>query len=235
MAATAVKDKPFTVTEFNEPFPNRYAAEAPILLATFANLQDWDALFQFAYAGDQLSYDADHVTGFFDLAGNPIATGLMPVAARLFLGQQTAPAPFVSALRYTQDERYDSALSGWGGSVARFLQDAKGVDPAAAFGSRLRIASFDAPAPVTPVLTTPAGPVYTSAGGQLRWDVTDPARGLVTFDAPHAQGAAGFVAGRSVTLANLALNVPADTAQFAADRGRRAATASRSPPQVRRC
>ena len=216
LADTAVQGKPFTVTEFNEPFPNRYAAEAPLLLVAFANLQDWDALFQFAYTGDQLSYDADHVKGFFDLAGNPIATGLMPVAARLFLSRQSAPAPTVSLLRYTQDERYDSALSGWGGSVAQYLQDSKGADPAAAFGSRVRIADFDAAAPVTPTLPTPAGPVYTSAGSQLRWDVSDPARGLVSFNAPHAQGAVGFLAGRSVTLSNLALSMPADTAQFAA-------------------
>ena len=216
LAATAVQGKPFTVTEFNESYPNRYAAEAPILMATFANLQDWDALFQFAYTGEQTKYDAYHMTTFFDLTGNPIATGLMPVAARLFLGGQTAAAPTIGALRYTQDERYDSVLSGWAGNVGQFLQEKKGVNPAAAFGSRLRIARFNAPMPVTPTLPTPAGPVYTSAGGQLRWDVTDPARGLVTFNAPDAQGAVGFLAGRSVTLANLALNAPADTAQFAA-------------------
>jgi hypothetical protein len=216
LATTAVQGKPFTVTEFNAQFPNRYAAEAPLLLATFANLQDWDALFQFCYTGEQWKYDADHVTTFGDMTGNPIATGLMPVAARLFLGGQTAAAPAASTVSYTRDERYDSMLSGQSGSVAEFLQEVKGVYPAAAYGSRLRIASFDAATPVTPTLPTPAGPVYTSAGGQLRWDVTDPARGLVTFDAPQAQGAVGFVAGRSVTLANLALNVPAGTAQFAA-------------------
>ena len=216
LATTAVQGKPFTVTEFNESFPNRYAAEAPILLATFANLQDWDALFQFAYTGEQIKYDANHITTFFDLTGNPIMTGLMPVAARLFLGQQIAAAPVASLLSFTPDERYDSAVSGWGGSIADYLQVAKGVDPAVAFGSRLRIADFNAPAPVTPHLPTPSGPVYASAGGQLTWDMSDPARGLVTFNAPDAQGAVGFLAGRSVTLGNLALEVPADTAQFAA-------------------
>jgi hypothetical protein len=140
----------------------------------------------------------------------------MPVAARLFLGRQTAPTPVASLLSFTPDERYESAVTGWGGSIAGYLQVAKGVDPAAAFGSRLRIADFDAPAPVTPDLPTPSGPVYASAGGQLKWDVSDPTRGLVTFNAPDAQGAVGFLAGRSVTLANLALSVPPDTAPFAA-------------------
>jgi hypothetical protein len=216
LAATAVKGKPFTVTEFNEPFPNRYAVEAPILFATVGNLQDWDAIFQFAYAGDQNDYDARKVPGFFDLAGNPLATGLMPVAARLFLGQQTAPASLASDLAFTQDERYESAGFGWGGSLGDFLQEAKGISNAALFGSRLRIADFAAPAPVTPTLPTPAGPVYRSAGGQLTWDASDPGRGLYTFDAGQAQGAVGFLAGRAISLTNLALDVPADTAQFAA-------------------
>ncbi len=216
LAVGAVQGKPFTVTEFNESFPNRYQAEAPLLLALFANLQDWDAVFQFAYAGSQTLYNAQYSTGFFDLAGNPIMTGLMPVASRLFLGYQTAPAPTESALSFTEEERYDSALYGWGGSVAQYLQEAKGVNPAAVFGSRLRIGEFNATAPVTPALPTPGGPVYVSAGGQLRWDVSNPSRGLVTFDAAQAQGAVGFLAGRTVTLGNLTLAVPSSTAQFAA-------------------
>lgn len=215
-AVTAVQGKPFTVTEFNESFPNRYQAEAPLLLALVANLQDWDAVFQFAYAGGQTTYNAQYSTGFFDLAGNPIMTGLMPVASRLFLGYQTAPAPTESTLSFTEEERYDSALVGWAGSVAQYLQEAKGVNPATVFGSRLRIGNFNATAPVTPSLPTPSGPVYVSAGGQLRWDVSDPARGLVTFDAAQAQGAVGFLAGRTVTLSNLTLAVPSSTAQFAA-------------------
>lgn len=216
LAVTAIEDKPFTVTEFNQVFPNRYAVEGPLLMATFANLQDWDAVFMFAYAHDRLNYDAEQVTNFFDLTGNPVATGLMPVAARLFLGQQTDPAPTESLLSFTQAETYDSVGYGWGGSGADFLQEAKGVSPAAAFGSRLRTASFTATTPVTPALPTPAGPVYTSAGGQLTWDVSEPERGLFTFDAPQAQGAAGFLAGRAVTLTNLALAFSTGTAQFGA-------------------
>ncbi|MBL7063089.1 MAG: carbohydrate binding domain-containing protein [Anaerolineae bacterium] len=216
LAVTAIEDKPFTVTEFNEVFPNRYAVEGPLLMATFANLQDWDAVFMFAYTHDQLDYDAEQVTGFFDMAGNPVATGLMPVAARLFLGQQTDPAPTESLLEFTQPETYDSVGYGWAGSGADFLQEAKGVSPAAAFGSQLRTASFTATTPVTPALPTPAGPVYTSAGGQLTWDVSEPERGLFTFDAPQAQGAVGFLAGRAVTLTNLALAFPTGTAQFGA-------------------
>jgi hypothetical protein len=216
LAVTAVRGKPFTVTEFNEVFPNRHAVEGPLLMATFANLQDWDAVFMFAYTHDQVNYDAEHVTGFFDLAGNPVATGLMPVAARLFLGRQTAPAPTESLLAFTQAETYDSVRYGWAGGGADFLHQAKGVSKAAVFGSRMRTASFTATIPVTPTLPTPSGPVYNSAGGQLAWDVSDPERALFTFDAPQAQGAVGFLAGRAVALTNLTLAFPAGTAPFSA-------------------
>jgi hypothetical protein len=212
LAAMAVQGKPFTVTEFNQPFPNRYAVEAPLLMATFANWQDWDAVFQFAYA-DGTFYNSAYASSFFDLVGNPVATGLMPVAARLFLGGQTAAAPTTSLLRYTANERYDSMRFD---GIGAFLQEAKGVHPAAAFGSRLRIGDFNAPAPVTPNLPTPSGPVYRSADGQLRWDVSQPNRGMYSFNAPQAQGVVGFLAGRSITLGNLSLSTPTNTAAFAA-------------------
>ncbi len=212
LAAMAVRGKPFTVTEFNQPFPNRYAVEAPLLMATFANLQDWDAVFQFAYA-DGTFYNSAYASSFFDLVGNPVATGLMPVAARLFLGAQTTAAPTTSLLRYTANERYESMRFD---GIGTFLQEAKGVHPAAAFGSRLRIGDFQATAPVTPALPTPPGPVYRSAGNQLRWDVSQPNRGLYSFDAPQAQGVVGFLADRSITLSTLSLSTPKNTAAFAA-------------------
>jgi len=215
-AVAAVKGKPFTVTEFNQPFPNRYAVEAPIFFATVGAFQDWDGVFQFDYASDQNDYDATRVMNFFDLAGNPLATAMMPVAARLFLGGAIAPAPAQTDLSFTRAERYDSAAYGWSGGLGDFLRQAKGAADAALFGGRLRIADLDAATPVTPSLPAPAGPIYRSAGGQLTWDVSDPARGVFTFDGPQAQGAVGFMAGRSVALANLALAVSPNTAQFAA-------------------
>ena len=216
IAVSAVRGRPSTLTEFGESFPNDHAVEGPLTIATFANLQDWDAVFTYGYANGQDLYAVDYVAGLQDLVGNPLAAGEMPVAARIFMGQQNAPAPTGSLLSFTEAETYDSVAYGWGGFGADFLREEKGVDLAAAFGSRLRIADFSAPAAVTPALLTPSGPVYHSDGGQLTWDVSDPERGLYTFNAPEAQGAVGFMAGRAVALTNLALDFPADTAQFAA-------------------
>jgi len=181
LAATAVQDKPFTVTEFNEVFPNRYAVEGPLLMALMANLQDWDGVFMFAYTHDQNNYDAEEVTGFFDLAGNPLASGLMPVATRLFLGQQTAAASLESGLSFTPAERYESVGYGWSGSVGEFLRQAKGVEDAAVFGSRLRIVDFEAGEPLTPSLPTPAGPALCNVNDDWALDVVDVQRVAARF------------------------------------------------------
>jgi len=44
------RNNPFTITEWNHCFPNKYAYETPTLLAAYAVKHNWDALFQFAYA-----------------------------------------------------------------------------------------------------------------------------------------------------------------------------------------
>ncbi|MFN8487976.1 MAG: carbohydrate binding domain-containing protein [Caldilineaceae bacterium] len=206
-AAGAVKGKPFTITEFNEITPNRYEVEGPLLIATFANLQDWDAVFMYDYARDQASYNADKATRYFSLTGNPIDTGLMPLASRLFLGNQTAPAPTETLIRATKTEGYESIKFGWGGEAVNFLQDGKGVQPAAAFGSRLRLADFNAAGPVAVNPPTPAGPVYTSGGGQLRWDATTANQARYVINAPQMQGVVGFINGATVTLNDVQLQI----------------------------
>ncbi|OGC03784.1 hypothetical protein A2276_08015 [candidate division WOR-1 bacterium RIFOXYA12_FULL_43_27] len=48
-----VAGKPFVVSEWNSCFPNEYRAEGPLLMAAYANHQDWDGvlIFSFNHAG----------------------------------------------------------------------------------------------------------------------------------------------------------------------------------------
>lgn len=215
LAAWAVQGRPFTVTEFNAASPNRYEVEGPLLMALLANLQDWDGVFLYSYAHSQAYYLSEQVTGFFDIVGNPIDLSLMPLAARIFLGQQTAPAPTETRLVYTPEEVQLSTTLGWRGGAPDLLQS-KGSTPAAVFGSRLRAADFAATEPITAPLPAPAGPVYISDGGQLTWDVSAPARGRLHLDAPQVQGVVGFVDGETFTWSDGAVDVALGGATFGA-------------------
>ena len=50
MAVTRRSDQPFTVSEYNQPWPNTRGAEIDPTLAAFASFQDWDGVLHFAYA-----------------------------------------------------------------------------------------------------------------------------------------------------------------------------------------
>jgi hypothetical protein len=63
MAVTRVAGQPYTVSEFNEPWPNRHAAEIDPLLAVFAAFQDWDGIMHFAYSHGR-TWDAAAPDGF---------------------------------------------------------------------------------------------------------------------------------------------------------------------------
>ena len=68
MAAARVAGRPYTVSEFNQPYPNRQGAELDPTLAAFAAFQDWDALVHFAYSH---GHDWDHsMPGSFDMNGD---------------------------------------------------------------------------------------------------------------------------------------------------------------------
>jgi hypothetical protein len=91
LAATRVAGKPFTVTEYNHAAPNDWQAEAVPMIATIAALQDWDAVFLFAYShANQM--EKDKQSSFFDIEGNPAKMLAMPAGARIFLGQSVQPS-----------------------------------------------------------------------------------------------------------------------------------------------
>ena len=50
MAVSRETGRPYTVSEFNQPYPNRQAAELDPTLAAFGAFQDWDAIMHFAYS-----------------------------------------------------------------------------------------------------------------------------------------------------------------------------------------
>ena len=44
-----VAGKPFVISEWNCCFPNEYRVEGPIIMAAYADLQDWDGVIQFSF------------------------------------------------------------------------------------------------------------------------------------------------------------------------------------------
>ncbi len=89
---TRIFGKPFSITEFNYVRPNRYRAEGSILMAAYASLQDWDAIYNFQYAENSETAFAGGAENYFALASDPIGLIGDRVSALLFRRQDIAPA-----------------------------------------------------------------------------------------------------------------------------------------------
>lgn len=92
MMPTRIFGKPFTVTEFNYCMPNRHRAEGGSLVGAYAALQDWDALYRFAW-----SHHHDRVTKVkplsgFDIAGDPLGQFTDKLAIAMFVRGDVRPA-----------------------------------------------------------------------------------------------------------------------------------------------
>ncbi len=204
VASQAVEGKPFTVSEFNEVFPNRYALEGPLLISLLANLQDWDAVYLFSYAGNTWDFARTYSTSFFDIGGNPVKLAQMPVCARIFLGAQNTVASGRVGVELNREEL---ALGYAKGEISAdsFLAS-KGLDQRTFLESRLRVRSFDRSEPVAIDRPLPAGSL-TSSNREMRWNVDNPQAAYMRIDAPGVQGAIGFIKGFEMHFGDWQFNV----------------------------
>lgn len=195
LASQAVAGKPFTVSEYNQPFPNQYALEAPLLIACVAAQQDWDAVYMFDYASSDSALRASYTTSFFSLSGNPVKTAQMPIASRIFLGSQLAPNDASLDVGLNLDELFQAYTRGV--TAGDDYLASKGLDRASFLEKRLRIGPFDAVAGGTLQHAVTADRVQ-SPGGRLIWDRSDPNRTYVEVHGLGVEGAVGFLAGRQL-------------------------------------
>ncbi|NOY81896.1 MAG: hypothetical protein GXP31_12945 [Kiritimatiellaeota bacterium] len=82
LAFNRLADRPFFASEWDQPWPNEWRAELPLLMAAAARLQDWDGLTVYTYRHDFKALD--YVDGPFETGLDPARFGLFPHAALLF-------------------------------------------------------------------------------------------------------------------------------------------------------
>ena len=81
----------FTVSEYNHPAPNVYAAEGFPMLAALAAFQGWDAIYSFDYSHTR-EFEPRRITGFFDIKSDPSRIVHAPACAAMFLRGDVQPA-----------------------------------------------------------------------------------------------------------------------------------------------
>lgn len=210
LAAQQVVGKPHLVTEYNHSAPNSYSSEAPLLLAAYAGLQDWDGVFLFAYSHRTGHWDAGAFTSFFDIDQHPPKMANVALAASLFLRSDIAPAQSLLTTGLTLAlER--TALAERGRAWQLVDAGVLGLPLESMLVHRIALQP-GARAMPNPAIGIAKANRYTSDTGELIWDVSQPRKGVITVNTARTKAVIGFVDGRTFRLGDVAIK-PGHTRQ----------------------
>ncbi|HLP18381.1 MAG TPA: carbohydrate binding domain-containing protein, partial [Bacteroidota bacterium] len=179
VAGVGIAGKPFTISEYNHPFPNRYQVEGPLFLASYSSFHDVDGIMIFDYNGAAADYTRDDISGYFDIHRNTAMMSLMPSLAFAYRNGLIATAKQTLLIDFSEQD---------------ILQMPKNDAPvlfnkAIALEHGLRASGYASTATTAASLPSPSvsGTSITDTR-EIVWDN----QGMLTVATPRFASAAGF-------------------------------------------
>jgi hypothetical protein len=218
LAERRVRGLPFNVSEYCHPAPSTFCAEQMPTIAALGALQDWDGVV--FHCWQEQGYDwrvrdvrplpFDKIDGWFNIARHPVKLVTLPFGALAFRRGDVAAAQGETSIGITLDEE-KRWLAGQSGASWRAFDVAasRGATWLDAFTHRLNLALGSS---ATPAFVAPERRRAQSDTGELDYDQSDPAAGVLTVNAPRAKAVIGFGAGKTFELGDVVLK-PGPTLQ----------------------
>ncbi|MBQ9548482.1 MAG: beta-galactosidase [Bacteroidales bacterium] len=220
LAHDRVLGKPFTVSEYDHPNSNPYAAEGNLLATAFGAFQDWSAFIHFAWTHNT-DYFRRVESPLFDLCSSTEKLVHFPACYAMFVrgDVQKGPDDTICSLSTSQEQGIRAVAAKQQSQplpVVPFSSPLRNLPLAYVSGCRLEEEpGFFAPGKRTLIENDSAVPApvrkafaqksVRSAGGQLLWDWSIPDAGFFQADTPRTKVFTGFVRGRSFRFEGLEL------------------------------
>jgi len=220
LAGCRVWGKPYNISEYCHPAPSTFCAEQIPNVASFGALQDWDGIA--FHCWQEQSYDwrrhevrklpADRIDSYFNIARHPVKLVTIPFGTLAFRRGDVAPAREELAIGVTLDDEkrwlidQPRRVQGWASFRVAGLKGATWLD---AFTHRI---GLELGSSHVPAFVPPESHRAESDTGQLVYDLTDRAAGVLTVNAPRAKAVIGFAADKTFTLGDVTLR-PGPTMQ----------------------
>ncbi len=197
LSRTAVAGRPYTVSEANHPFPNECACEGVPILAAYAALQDWDGIFWYTLAHQDVTTLQDASLAHFDFAKDPVKMSQLATGALMFLRGDVQSARQVVGRRYSREQVIESLRL----PRSEGPYFTPGFPLALPLLHAVRITSFDGP-PTAAFEPITADPIVSDTG-ELTWRSGEKGSGVVSVDTPRSQALVGHLARQPVATKNL--------------------------------
>ncbi len=203
LSRSAFSGKPFTVSEVNHPFPSEFACEGIPILAAYGALQDWDGIFWYTLAHQEIGSLKPVMRGHFDHAMEPVKMAQIPAGALMFLRADVQPARKTIERSCTPQQVRESIRLSPREHRPYFTPGFPLILPLQ-HGSR--ISSLAGPATATLPALADTNAIISDTG-EMTWMHGEKGSGLVTVNTDRSQALVGFVGPRAVKLKHLSAEV----------------------------
>ena len=205
LAGQRVVGKPYTVSEYNHPYPIFYGAEGQPMLRAYGALQGWDGVFEYSY-NNRANAEPRENEYFFSMVARTDVLAHFPACAAIYLrgDVKESESPVVANLPF---EEYFPRLAN-GREVGQGIERASGGKLPHTLGlvRKVGVDVTGRSGPV-PAVAAPKGGRYVSDTRELVWDCATADAATFTVDAPNVKLFTGFPKGRTFDLGGVALKV----------------------------
>lgn len=181
--------KPFIVTEYNYRGANTYAAEADMLMLAYASLHDWDGVFIFNYANNDL-FAVDRMIGDEGFNGHSNRFASLLPAALMFRRGDLQPSRDPVIVCVTESELFDHMRKH--GASTGAVHFGMPVDTSLRHGVSLEIVPSKCKNRARTVGTSDKRRVHSDTG-EIIWTASREGPGSLVIDSPKTKAVIGPV------------------------------------------
>jgi hypothetical protein len=196
LATQRVAGKPYTVSEYNHPFPNQYGAEGQPMLRAYGRFQGWNGVFEYTY-NHRTDFEPQANRYFFSMVARTDVLAHMPACAAIYLrgDVQLAKGAVLGAM---SPATYLDRLAG--SRTIAASTSSVGLDSRLALLHRTAMTVSDNAQTTADATVDPEQRVVVSDTGELTWNTEEPGAGYFTVNTPNTKLFTGFPAGRRIEL-----------------------------------
>ena len=205
LATARVAGKPYTISEYNHPYPNQYSGEGLPMIAAFGRFQRWNGIFQYTYA-HKSDTEPEKLTGYFDMNVHALQLVHSPACAAMFARGLVRPPFEYVTLDLSENEEIKILAEKLSPHALNFSGLGWPVDTALNRVTTLGMAKGNA-----------AGASFSMGHSerQLNWNTDIEDAGYFTVNAPDVKVFTGFVRDREFTLGDVRMKPGKTTLDFA--------------------
>ncbi|QNN21907.1 cellulase family glycosylhydrolase [Planctomycetales bacterium ZRK34] len=204
LAGQRVLGKPYTVSEYNHPFPNQYGAEGQPMLRAYGRLQGWDGVFEYNYH-HRPNFQPQQLSYFFHIIARTDVLAHFPACATIYLRGDVheAKSTIVGAVDYAEYVDRLARAKGVAASIG-----AAGLDSRLGLIHKTAVDLTGKRGTDPATVKIPADQkVFVSDTGELTWNVEQAGAGYFTVNTANTKLFTGFPKGRMIELGDLTLSI----------------------------